>query len=165
MRRRLVIVGIVLMVIGVLPLIGSILIDSTSTSVAVPADAVDELTPSGIGGTTFTATWSGGDSGTTVYLTSGAPTCTNPQGLAASASGASGTISATLTSGTTYGLYACSNGQGEALTFSYTTAGISPLVLIGIVLIIVGALIGAIGLRGRSNDEVVMMDTPPPPEA
>jgi hypothetical protein len=149
MRRGLFVAGIVVLVLGIVLAGASLAIQAMSTSVSIPAGSADQLTPSGIGSTSVSISWSGADSSTTVYLISGSPTCSSPSGIVAHGAGASGSFSASLSSGTTYQLYACNSGAPVALNASYTTSGISILLLIGIIVAVIGVVITVLGLRAR----------------
>ncbi|MCI4334831.1 MAG: hypothetical protein L3K04_04315 [Thermoplasmata archaeon] len=151
MRRGLVIGGGVLLALGILLVLLAVLVQGMATSQAIPAGAAYQLSPPSttIGSVHFSASWSGAAAGTVVYLVTGTPTCSSPTGVVANGSGTSGTISATLSSGTTYNLYACSDGTFTDVTVSWTATGISLLMIIGIVLAVIGVLLLVVGIRAR----------------
>jgi len=145
--------GIVLIILGLVLVLVGVVVQNTATSVGIPAGSADQLSPSSIGGSSFSGTWTGASASTTVYLITGAPTCSStPQGIVAQGTGAGGTISASLSSGSTYQLYACSAGSGVALNVSWTATGLSILMVIGIVLALVGIVVGFLGWRGQPKD-------------
>lgn len=149
MRRGIVIGGIVLVIIGLLAVGGGYAIGSASTTVTTPAGSVETLTPSTIGGGSISVSWTGAAAGDTIYLMSGTATCSGPSGVVAKGTGASGSFSASLSSGTTYSLYACSGASPAGATFTYSFSGISTLMLIGIVLAVVGALLLVAGFVAK----------------
>jgi hypothetical protein len=150
MRRGLFIGGIVLLLIGVALIGVGYYVNSASTSQTVPAGSVLSLTPSTIGSDSLSVSWSNAPTNTTVYLTTGTPVCaTTPGGVVTSGTGTSGSFTASLSSGTTYNLYACSNGNGATADITYSATGFTYLMLIGIILAVVGALLMVLGLRGK----------------
>jgi uncharacterized membrane protein len=162
MRRKLFIGGIVLLILGLLLVLIGVVVQNTATSVAIPAGSADQLSPSSIGGSSFSATWSGATATTTVYLVSGTPSCTSPQGVVAQGTGASGSLSASLSSGSTYQLYACSAGLAVGLNVSWTATGLSILMVIGIVLALVGVVVAALGMMGKPKDAPADMGSETP---
>ncbi|HEV2449822.1 MAG TPA: hypothetical protein VGU43_05380 [Thermoplasmata archaeon] len=146
MRRGLFIGGIVLAIVGILALGGGYAIQQTATTTSVPAGSALSLSPTAIGSTPVTITWSGGSAGTIVYLTTASPSCP-PANNVTSGSGASGTLKATLSSGTTYSVYAC--GGSGAISISYTTSGFTILMVIGVVLLILGIVLAVVGRRAK----------------
>lgn len=148
MRRGLFIGGIVLAIVGLLALGGGYAIQQAATTNSIPAGSALSLTPSGIGSTSISVSWSGGSSGTTVYLTSGAINCPG-SGALASGNGSSGSLKATLNSGTTYDLYACNGATPAGISVSYTTSGFTLLMVIGIVLLVIGLLLAVVGRRAK----------------
>src|SRR5271170_1141362 len=99
MRKGLLIAGIVVLVVGA-ALIGLGL--SSSITTAVPAGACLNLTPTSIGSDPVTISWNGVSS-TSIVTLSSTGDC-SPTTVIASGTGASGSFTATLTSGTTYGI-------------------------------------------------------------
>ncbi|MGI0132930.1 MAG: hypothetical protein ACREDK_07585 [Thermoplasmata archaeon] len=155
MRRGLVIGGIVLLVIGVLMFGGGYALNAAQMTQTATAGQVLELTPTTVGGGTISVSWSNAPSGGTVYFISSSPssaTCTSPSGVVAQGSGASGSFSASVASGTTYSLYACNGATPAGATFAYNFAGLSYLMVIGIVLAVVGLILLAVGARARVAD-------------
>ena len=159
MRRGLVIGGVVLLLIGLLMIGASYALNSAGTTQAVPAGSAWSLTPSTIGSSSVTVTWSGAGSGATVYLVSGSVACTGATGIVAQGSGDSGSFTATLTPGTTYSLYACTGASPSAATFKYSAMGITYLILIGIILAIIGIILLAMGMRGGKPAPAPAMST------
>lgn len=166
MRKGLFIAGIVVLVIGVLCLVGGYLVVSAPSSVTISCGSagcspVGTLSTNGVSGATLSVSWSGADPSTAVYFTTvgnAAPTCSSPTGVVGHGSGASGSFSASMTSGTNYYLYACGPAS-SAVTLSYTAVGLSYLMLIGIVLLVIGAIITVLGFRAKAR-----APAPAPPE-
>jgi hypothetical protein len=135
-------VGGVAIVAGLLLLFLSVSIQTTPTTVAVPAGQADTPGSNVVGTAMLTATWSGGDPSTSFYVVTGTPTCRGtPSGMLAEGSGANGTLSTSIPSGSSYSMYACLGGSGEAITVSWTATGYSLLGVAGGVGLIGGALI------------------------
>ncbi|MCI4323876.1 MAG: hypothetical protein L3K03_07675 [Thermoplasmata archaeon] len=152
--RGLKIGGIVLIIIGIALVLISVAIQESPTPVAIPAGDADVLTaPStSLGSASFTVTWTGAATATEVYIITGSPSCGGtPSGLVASGSGSSGSLSASLSSGTSYELYACNGGSPEALSVSYTATGVSLLVVIGIVVAVLGVVLMLLGRRSAAK--------------
>jgi uncharacterized membrane protein len=164
MRRGLVIGGIVLAIVGVLLIVASYAVNGSSTSNNIPSGSVLTVTPSGIGSISMSGSWSGGTANTTVYITTGTPVCPGPTGVVTSGKGASGSLSASLTPGTTYNIFACSGSSGQAITYSYTSSGITYLVVIGIVLVVIGVILAVLGLRGKPKAPKSMPAEPAAPQ-
>ncbi|HUI38356.1 MAG TPA: hypothetical protein VLY85_01865 [Thermoplasmata archaeon] len=152
MRRQWIFAGLAVIAVGFVLVVAGALVQSVSTSISIPANSAERLTPSTIGGVSFSASWSGANASTTVYLITGAPTCVeSPQGVVTYGTGASGTITATLNSGTSYQLFACNGNQSEPLSASYTSQGITVLMVLGIVVAIAGIVLAILGYRSRSG--------------
>ncbi len=148
MRRGILIAGIVVVAVGLLLLILAFAVQATPSSSAMPVyPSYLSVSSTAIGGVSLSVSWSGASPGTTVYLTDNTPSCPSPTSVVATGQGASGSLSAKLSSGTTYALFACSDPAGGSL--STTTTGISPLVLIGILVAVVGAVVAVLGVRAR----------------
>jgi uncharacterized membrane protein len=152
MRRGVVIGGVVLVVIGLLMVTGGYLLASASANAVIPAGSELSISPSGATGGTFSGSWSNATSGTTVYIVTGTASCVSPTGVVAKSGGASGSISASLSVGTTYQIYACALGSPSAVTLTYTYIGLSWLMVIGIVLAVIGIILIVMGARVRRPD-------------
>ncbi|MGI0052862.1 MAG: hypothetical protein ACRECR_01190 [Thermoplasmata archaeon] len=160
MRRGILIAGIIVLVIGVLIVVGGYVAESASQSSAMPGypDYLSQ-TPTAIGGVHESVSWSGESPGASVYLTDGTPSCPATSGtVVAQGTGASGSFSASLSSGTTYALYSC-NGSASG-SVSTSTTGISILVLIGIVLAVLGAIVALVGARARPKTRPAPSEVP-----
>ena len=149
MRRGLAIGGIVLIVIGVALFGGGYALISSGTTETASAGQVLSLTPTTVGSSTVSVSWSGAPAGATVYLMTGSPTCTSPSGVVVQGSGSSGSFSASVSPGTTYALYACSGTSPAGASFTYSSSGLTYLMVIGIVLAVVGLLLLVLGARRR----------------
>lgn len=159
MRRGLVIGGAVLLVIGVLVAGGGYAVKAGSSTAVIPAGSSFVISPVGLTGGPFSGSWSNAPAGTTVYLTNSKGNCFSPSGIVAQSSGSNGTISATLSLGTTYYVFACTSGSPTSLTMTYTYNGLSYFVGIGIGLAILGAIL--LGLGARSKPKPPAAVTPP----
>lgn len=155
MRRGLTIAGIVVLIIGVLLIGVGYAVNAMGTTTDVSAGRVLTLTPQTIGSASVQISWSGAPSGATVYLVSGTPTCSSPSGVIAQGSGATGSFGTTLSSGTTYSLYACNGGSGAAATFVYSSTGLTYLIVIGIVVAVIGAILLVLGARAKKTSASV----------
>ncbi|MCI4322835.1 MAG: hypothetical protein L3K03_02250 [Thermoplasmata archaeon] len=142
MPRKWAILGGVAIVAGIVLLFLSVSIQTTPTTVVVPAGQVDTPASNVLGTETLTASWSGGNPLTSFYLVAGTPTCHGtPAGMVAEGSGANGTLSAAIPSGGSYSMYACLGGSGEEITVSWTATGYSPLGVAGGVALVGGAMV------------------------
>ncbi len=160
MRRGRFVVGLVLLLIG-LVLIVLPLVATTSESVA-PSQVLT-LTPSFIGSGTVTVSWSGAPSATSVQLYScSTSTCDTGPSLA-SGQGSSGSFSATLSSGQTYGIQVSGTGS-SAVTLTLKTLGLTLPMLAGIVLLVVGIIVVLLSFR-RRDEAAPAPSVAPVPEA
>ena len=142
MRKGLLVVGIVLLIIGA-ALLGLGL--SSSISSTVPAGSCLDLTPSSIGSDPVTVSWSGASSTSTVTLSSTSD-CSSST-VIASGTGASGSFTATLTSGTTYGITSSSGSP----SITVANHGLSLGELLGIVLLIIGILLAIVAVIAKAK--------------
>ena len=175
MRRGLFIAGLVVLVLGVLLLAGGYYLVTAPTSVSItPCNGSGScsegtLTTTGVGTASFSVSWSGASASTVVYLTTtpiASSSCGSPAGVVAHGSGASGSFSASMSSGTSYYLFVCS--PSSLVTLTYSVVGISYLMIIGIVLAVVGALLAVLGYRAKARvpsaapeEEAPMEEAPP----
>jgi hypothetical protein len=135
MRKGLLIVGIVVLLIGAALLAVGF---SSSLTTSVPSGECLDVTPNTLGSDPVTISWNGVSSTSTLSLYA-ADDCSGTP--IASGTGGSGSFTATLTSGTTYGIGVTSG------TASVTVAnhGFSVLQLIGVIILVVGLLLAAVG--------------------
>lgn len=152
-----------MLVIGVLLLLVAFGLQAAPQTTNLPVlPSYLSITPTAIGGTSVTISWSAASPQTIVYLTSGTPSCVGPASVVGTGSGASGSFTASLSSGTTYALYACSPTTSGSL--STTTVGLTYLAVIGIVVTIVGAIVAVLGFRARPK-AVAPASSPPSDES
>lgn len=144
MRKGLVVVGIIVLIIGVLLAVVGL---PPAQSETLPAGGALEITPSTVGSDSVTVAWSGASDGTTVSIAACESGCQSTGGVIASSTGASGSVSATLTSGTSYAIFETGSSGGVSATV--TQSGISILTIIGIVVLIVGLLLLVLGARSK----------------
>ena len=157
MRRVIVIIGVILIVLGVL-LIGANLLTS-SQSVGVPAGAERELVPSIVTSGTLTISWSGASPLTAVTVYDCGSACTPNQNPVGSGSGASGSISFSISPGHVYGIVQSGNVGG--LTITANESAITYGMLIGIALAIIGLLLAIVGWRARAKLPAPAPEAPP----
>jgi hypothetical protein len=163
MRRGLFIAGVVVLVLGLLIFVGDYAYISQPSTVTVGGGSVDELTPSGVGATQLSVSWSGGSSNTEVYLTTSTPSCPNSGSNVATGSGASGSFSASLASGSTYGLYFCTGGavsSSSSISVTTTATGFTWFMVIGIAIAVIGAIIAVLGYRAEPKARPVEEEAP-----
>ena len=147
MRRGMFIAGLVVLVLGILLVVVGLVVQSGSQTQYVPGGSALSLTPNSVGSASLSLSWSGGSSSTEIYVATGTLACP-PGGVVAQGQGASGSISATLSSGTTYYVLACtSSGAGASVDVSYTTSSFSILMLIGVIIAVLGAVVAVLGVR------------------
>lgn len=151
MGRGTVIAGVVLLVIGLLLIAGGYYVNAANKTASAAAGEVLTLSPSTLGSASLSLSWSGAGSGSTVYVITGTPTCTSPSGIVAQGSGDSGSLTASLSSGNTYSIYACNGGNGAAANFTYSATGLSYLMVGGIVLALIGVILAVVGRRGSAK--------------
>lgn len=150
MHRGLLTGGITLVVVGLLLLGGDYALQLEPTSAYVPAGQGLKLNPAVVGSVGVSLGWSGGTSGTTVYLILGSSAFSCPPSSSlTSGTGASGTLTATLHSGTLYTLFACTAGSVSAITVTYTSNGFTYIMAVGAALAVVGAVLLWLGRRHR----------------
>ena len=68
---------------------------------------------------TATVSWSGGPVNTSIFFITGIATCYGPTGIVEHINASSGSFTVSLAEGTTYTLYACNQGVGQAQSFTY----------------------------------------------
>jgi uncharacterized membrane protein/ribosomal protein L40E len=152
MRKGIVLAGIILAAIGALVVLAGYAVNATPQSATISSPNVLTVSVNSIGSTSLTANWGGGTANTTMYLvadTSASSFSCPPAADVAKGTGASGTLSASLSPGTTYGLYACNGATQATVNVSTSETGLSILMLLGVLLVIVGIIIAAVGARAR----------------
>lgn len=153
MRKGLFVVGVVLLVIGVGVAGASVWANQTPTSRHLNPGDVWQLTANSVGPMSFTMKWSAAGSGAAVYLTSVNPTLGScggtPSGVVANGTGDTGSMTATLTAGTTYYAFACAGGIFDGAQMSYTSLAITFLLLGAIILAVIGVVLLAVSLRAK----------------
>lgn len=154
MRKGRFIAGVVLLLIGI-GLVGlSLAVNASTSSQTVPAGSAWVITPTSSSAVTADISWTANNASTQTYLVTGTAVCSDPTGVVASGSGASGSFSATLSPGGHYSLYACSGASYETAQFSMTiSGGISLGEIIGAVLLVLGGLLVFLGIRRGKDDE------------
>lgn len=169
MRRGILIVGIVLAILGVLLVGLGFLVPGasgspqTQTLAPYPTDLC--ITPSGIGSSTLTVSWTGGSANSQVVLTpaTDASCQTVSQGALAKGTGPSGSLSASVSPGTAYAVYV--QGASTPVTVTYSMSGITYLMLIGIALLVVGIVVAILGARARPRTVEMAAAEPEEPAA
>ncbi len=157
MRKGVLIAGIVVLVLGGL-IAAYAFVDSTqSTTIPSPSTGLGlDFTPSLIGSGTVKLSWSDASSQFrfSVYQCA-TSACSSPSGAAlAEGSGASGSVSFTASGGQWYAVDA-SAGSSQAVPVSVDVSGLTILLLIGIVILAVGALIALLGVRMKAKVKLV----------
>jgi hypothetical protein len=155
MRRGLFIVGVVLLVVGAILFGWAFFTFASNSSQTVPniqSQSIETLTPPpGFGTYTFSASWSGAPASTTVYVVPcSTADCSTVAigGAIASGSGSSGSLSASMSPGTTYAIFAAqSSGPATPVTVTYHFSGFTDLMLIGVIVLVLGLVIAVIGAR------------------
>jgi uncharacterized membrane protein len=147
MRKGLFVVGIVLLLIGAA-------VAGYANFRTAPETLTDtgvlEVTPFLIGSGTLTVSWSGASSSTTVSVydcSNNACAGASPPPTLASATGASGSIAVSVSSGKTYGI--AESGDANGVSANLGISGLSGLVLGGIILVIIGVLLVALSFRAK----------------
>ncbi|HTT26355.1 MAG TPA: hypothetical protein VMH90_05280 [Thermoplasmata archaeon] len=176
------ILGVLVVVLGIV-IVGlgfTSLFAQSVTAYPPNSGEVQTVTPQIYGGGSLMVSWNGAGPGTVVTLYNCGSACPlDPAALAAlpkagSGSGASGSFSASVTGGTTYGLV--ENGTASSLVTTTQAVGLTTLDLIGIVIAIVGVILIALPMRrpAGSGEEAAMANesaeenlgaTMPAPEA
>jgi len=148
MRKGLFITGIILLLIGLISIAYPMVVGTSSSIEAYPN--LSEAVPPVVGSGTFTLHWSGGTADTHVVLFQCVSSnCSVIGPILANATGASGSFSVTLHSGDSYALF--EYGTPFSVAGSATDMGITPLVLVGIVLVVVGAVLAGLAFVGRGR--------------
>ncbi|MCI4326137.1 MAG: hypothetical protein L3K16_00645 [Thermoplasmata archaeon] len=144
MRKGLVVVGVVLLIIGVL---AAGLTFQLSQSANVPAaPSAETATMPTLEDGSVTVSWSGGTAATVLGVFSGTGCTNGPAAPLASGSGASGSVTVSVTSGTTYQICTTAGGPVSA---TIQTDGFGIFVIVGIVLAAMGAFLLVIGVMAR----------------
>jgi hypothetical protein len=164
MRRGLFIGGIVLLIIGILAIGVGYAVETTPVNQQITGASALTLQPQTVGNAQVSISWSGGSTGTDLYLVSSTPDCfTTPTSSVAHGSGASGSLSASLSPGTTYYLFINGCPTGTTLSISYTPSGLTYLMLIGVVIIALGAILAVLGARLQPRPKYVAPPEEPAP--
>jgi predicted RNA-binding Zn-ribbon protein involved in translation (DUF1610 family) len=162
MRKGILILGVILVVVGALIALAGFYVNQAPQNAQIESTYELVLTPNSIGSETVSITWSGGAAGTVVYLVQSAtqPTCpASGETIIAQGTGVSGSLSATLSPGTNYGLYACNGPSGAAIAVTWSVVGLSWGILIGIIVAVVGILVAVVGMRAKSRAPAVVAPT------
>ncbi|MCI4369249.1 MAG: hypothetical protein L3K09_06790 [Thermoplasmata archaeon] len=170
MRKGLFIVGIVLAVIGAI--LAAVAFVGPGQSVNIPpvsSQSAEVLTVNFIGSGTVSLSWTGGSSGTTVEVYSCSDSSCSSSGalsgggnVVARGSGASGSISF-ASSGTSY--YAViESGSAGGVTATAKLSGLTTLSLIGLILLVLGAIVAVLGWRLAPRVVVAGEEEPETPE-
>lgn len=146
MRRGLLIIGILVLVVGLVLVVLPFL---SSTTEAVPPGYVYKFTPTFLGSGTVTVSWSGEPATTQVELYSCADAACGSGNAIATGQGSSGSISASLQGGQSYGIQT-SGSAGASVALTLKAVGLSPLVLVGVVLLVIGAIVAVLAFRRRA---------------
>ncbi len=146
MRRGVFAIGIVLLIIGVV-LVALPLLTPTTFNIPASPSAL-EITPNLVGSGSATISWSGAASTTqiTVYSCPGG-TCSAAGSTLASVTGASGSVTFSVQAGSTYAVTA--TGTSAPVAAKMTLSGISPGQLLGVGLLVVGAILALLGYRAQ----------------
>ncbi len=160
MRRGRFVIGIVLLLIGlvlvVLPFV------ATTTESVAPSQVLT-LTPAVVGSGTVTVSWSGAPTSTFVKLYSCATSVCDSGSTVATGQGGSGSFSASLSSGQTYGIQVTGTGSA-AVTLTLRTLGLTIPMIAGIVLLLVGIVVVALSFRRPAHDATPGGEAPPAPQ-
>ncbi len=162
MRKGVLITGIILLVLGLGSIAYPMVIGGPVTIPELPSQ-IGPIPPI-IGSGTYTVTWSGGTSSTYVVLYQCVDSsCSSIGAILANGTGASGSFKATLTAGDSYGLF--EDGTPISVSGTATDMGITPLVLIGVILVVVGLILTLFAFmsRGRRAGRGVVADEPVTP--
>lgn len=144
MRQSIFIAGIVVIVVGVLLVGASFTLNTQATTVPDPRTG-EFLTFSAtvLFSGTVTLAWSGADQSFRFTINQCADAACSPGAAVASGGGASGSVSFTVTGGVTYVVEALGNTLAVPVTLTFS--GLTPLLLIGIVVAIAGAGVAFLG--------------------
>lgn len=136
--QRLRLRGLIILAITVAALIGGLFLAGAPHGVSVYSNSAASVDNSQfVTSYVLTVHWTDQPPSTEVYLTDWSVTCSsNPLGLVANGSGPSGTVSASLSPGTSYWLYACSGGSSVSFnaTIAYSGGVEIPEILIALLL-------------------------------
>ncbi|MCI4367690.1 MAG: hypothetical protein L3K08_08060 [Thermoplasmata archaeon] len=160
------ILGVLVVVLGIVILgIGyTSLFSQSVTAYPLNSGRVATITPTIWGSGSLSVSWNGGGAGTVVTLYNCGSACPiTPSALTAlpkagSGTGGSGSFSATVSGGTTYGMV--ENGTANNLVTTTQQVGFTSLGLIGIIIAIVGVVLIVLPSRRRAaaGEEEVYSD-------
>ncbi|MCI4359853.1 MAG: hypothetical protein L3J95_05495 [Thermoplasmata archaeon] len=162
MRTGLFVVGVVVLILGVIVVGASFALSSNSTTIPTPATGqVNHLkiTPSFIGSGTIGISWSGATSQFrfSVFPCSNSACSSWDPSPAANGAGASGSVSFSVSGSTIYVLVPTQNANAVPVTVQQS-GGLTPLLLIGIIILVVGALVAVVGFRARAKPKTIYED-------
>lgn len=146
------IAGIVVVAVGLLIVWAGFVVNSTTTTLSVPAGSAWTVSPNTVSAVSIAINWFDGTTATVAWVISGVPSCSNPSGVVVQGSGISGAFLVTLQPGTTYSIYACSGSSFQTVTFSlHAIWGITAIGVLGMALVPIGAILLIFALRGRKE--------------
>jgi hypothetical protein len=145
MHRGFLFAGVIVIALGAVAT--AIAVSDLTTSVTVPEyPLVLSVSVNTLGSATLTVDWSGANASTqTMLLSCSAQGCGVPGPALANATGRSGTLRATLVSGTTYLL--TENGTGGGFAASLHVLGVTLRLVLGIAVIAAGIVLAAWAFR------------------
>jgi hypothetical protein len=158
MRKGLVVVGVVLLIVGILAA-GLTFQQTTQETIPSAPNALTVTLGTVVAGT-MTVTWSGGVAGETFdVFECASSTCSDTGSPLATGHGDSGSLSFSVSSGTTYAFQV----SGQAVSASVQINGFAILTIVGIILAAIGSFLLVIGIvakpRVRAAPTEVMAPT------
>jgi hypothetical protein len=158
MRKGVFVAGIVLLFIGGLIVGISFLTDSSSNTIPSPAThQALTFSPNFIGSGTVALSWSDATSQFRFQVyqcassSCSAPASSSP---VANGAGASGTVSFTASGGQYFLIDAQQNGDAVPVTITLS-GGLTPLLLVGIVVAVLGAAVAFLGYRAKAKPKTI----------
>ncbi|HEV2520394.1 MAG TPA: hypothetical protein VGX00_07250 [Thermoplasmata archaeon] len=164
MRKGLFAGGIAVVILGALLVGVAFLLASSSLTIPNPStNQALEFSPNFIGSGTVTVSWSGATSQFRFHISQ----CENSacsslsQAPVANGAGASGSVSFGASGGQTFVVLPTGNANAVPVTVALS-GGLTPLLLIGIIVLVLGAVVALLGYRAKAKPKVEYEDDAAP---
>jgi hypothetical protein len=159
------IAGLVLTLIGVIVVVASLELSATPTTVTIVQGTDYDVKLSALTDVPTTVSWTG-QPNVTVYLMTGSPTCILPLGVVRSATGTSGSFTASLKPGKSYYLYGCTGTTATTVRVTVAPSyALTELGVLGGIALALGIFLLVVGIRAKTyryrREGYVWMTGPP----
>jgi hypothetical protein len=162
-RQEIFIAGIVVIIVGVLIAGDSLTLTSDTESISNPATGCQNrlaITPPTVFGGSESMSWAGAPSGFSFSVAKESGSSCSLGDIVATGSGTSGSVSFSVSAGTTYVVNA--SGNTAALPVSLSYSGVTLILLAGIAVAVVGAVLAFVGYVMRDRPRRARAPPPAP---